>query len=75
MSQYKPVLDDKLESPFIGGAVGFIGYDMVSEFEPRINRIKKDDLGAPDMVFMVTDGLIIFDRLKESIITFSPCAY
>ena len=69
MSQYKPVLDDKLESPFIGGAVGFIGYDMVSEFEPRVNRIKKDDLGAPDMVFMVTDGLIIFDRLKESIIT------
>ena len=51
MSQYKPVLDDKLESPFIGGAVGFIGYDMVSEFEPRVNRIKKDDLGAPDMGF------------------------
>ena len=32
-------------------------------------RIGQDDLGAPDMVFMVTDGLIIFDRVKHRLIT------
>jgi len=69
MAQYKPVKDDRLTSPFTGGAVGFLGYDMVTEFEPRVPRIGQDDLGAPDMVFMVTDGLIIFDRVKHRLIT------
>ena len=69
MAQYTPVKDDGLASPFIGGAVGFLGYDMITEFEPRGPRIGQDDLGAPDMVFMVTDGLIIFDRVKHRLIT------
>ena len=69
MAQYTPVKDDGLASPFIGGAVGFLGYDMITEFEPRVPRIGQDDLGAPDMVFMVTDGLIIFDRVKHRLIT------
>ena len=42
---------------------------MITEFEPRVPRIGQDDLGAPDMVFMVTDGLIIFDRVKHRLIT------
>ena len=50
---------------FIGGAVGFIGYDMVSQFEPRVPVIPNDEIGNPDMVFMVTDGLIIFDRVNH----------
>lgn len=69
MAQYTPVKDEGLTSPFIGGAVGFLGYDMITEFEPRVPRIGQDDLGAPDMVFMVTDGLIIFDRVKHRLIT------
>ena len=69
MAQYTPVKDAELTSPFIGGAVGFLGYDMITEFEPRVPRLGQDDLGAPDMVFMVTDGLIIFDRVKHRLIT------
>ena len=67
MQAYQPVLDPTLESRFIGGAVGFLGYDMVSQFEPRVPRMSNDDLGSPDMVYMITDGLIIFDRVKHRI--------
>ena len=51
MAQYTPVKDAGLASPFIGGAVGFLGYDMITEFEPRVPRIGQDDLGAPDGIY------------------------
>ena len=65
MAQFQPVVEDPDLPRFIGGAVGFLGYDMVSEFEPRIPVIGTDEIGNPDMVFMVTDGLVIFDRVKH----------
>jgi anthranilate synthase component 1 len=41
---------------FQGGAVGFLGYDMVSHME-RLPRVAKDDLGLPDAVFLLTETL------------------
>ena len=67
MQQFTPVVDDPALPPFIGGAVGFLGYDMVSQFEPRVPVIPNDEIGNPDMVFMVTDGLIVFDRVNHSL--------
>ena len=67
MQKYTPVKDESLESRFIGGAVGFFGYDIISQFEPKVPTIKKDDLKSPDMVYMITDGLIIFDNLKNKL--------
>ena len=68
MSKYNPVTDNFLESRFVGGAVGFFGYDIINQFEPRVPISENDDIGNPDMVYMITDGLIIFDNLKDSII-------
>ncbi len=65
MAQFTPVVDDPSLPRFVGGAVGFLGYDMVSQFDPRIPVIGNDEIGNPDMVFMVTDGLIVFDRVKH----------
>jgi len=65
MSKFRPVLEDPSLPRFVGGAVGFLGYDVVSQFEPRVPVIPNDDIGSPDMVFMVTDGLIVFDRVKH----------
>ncbi len=65
MQQFSPVVEDPTLPRFIGGAVGFLGYDMVSQFEPRVPVIGNDDIGNPDMVFMVTDGLIAFDRVQH----------
>jgi anthranilate synthase component 1 len=67
MQQFAPIVDDPALPRFIGGAVGFLGYDVVSQFEPRIPIIGNDEIGNPDMVFMVTDGLIVFDRVNHNL--------
>ncbi|MGE4489986.1 MAG: anthranilate synthase component I [Kiritimatiellales bacterium] len=66
MSRYQPVKDSALPR-FNGGAVGFIGYDMISVFEPRVPVISNDIIGNPDMVMMVTNSLLIFDRVNQTI--------
>jgi anthranilate synthase component I len=47
---------------FHGGAVGYLAYDMVRFFEPTLSPPPPDDLGVPDMVFMVADTVVIFDH-------------
>jgi len=66
MVRYKPVNDPALPR-FVGGAVGFIGYDMISVFEPRVPVVENDEIGNPDMVQMVTNSIIVFDRVKNTI--------
>ena len=51
---------------FYGGLVGYIGYDTVRFFE-NIPDKNKDDLRIPDTFFILTDTLLIFDRLTHSI--------
>jgi anthranilate synthase component I len=47
---------------FHGGAVGYLAYDMVRFFEPTLPPPKRDELGLPDMVFMIADTVLIFDH-------------
>lgn len=51
---------------FCGGAVGYIGYDMVRFFEDLPDSTT-DDLGLPDCTFIFTDTLLIFDHVKHRI--------
>ena len=51
-------------SGFLGGLVGFIGYDAVRYFE-KLPSQKPDVLGLPDLYLMVTDQLALFDHLKR----------
>ena len=52
--------------PFSGGAVGYIGYDAVRFFEPTVGEPPPDQLGLPEMVFIVTDTFLVFDhRLRR----------
>jgi anthranilate synthase component 1 len=63
--QYKPV--SVLGLPrFYGGLVGYIGYDMVRYFE-SIPDEHRPGLELPDMFFMVSDTVVIFDNLKGKI--------
>ncbi|MFA5689714.1 MAG: anthranilate synthase component I [Kiritimatiellales bacterium] len=66
MTRFTPVNDPALP-PFTGGAVGFFGYDMISVFEPCVPVVTGDVIGNPDMVLMVTNALIIFDRVNQTI--------
>jgi anthranilate synthase component 1 len=66
MAGYRPVPTDDLPL-FYGGAVGYIGFEAVTQFEPTVPRAKKDDLGVPDAYFFITDTLLIFDHLERRI--------
>ena len=52
---------------FVGGAVGFMSYDIVRYFE-RLPETASDDLGVPTMAFMLPDTLVIFDHAKHQLI-------
>ena len=47
---------------FLGGAIGYIGYDVIRFFEPTVPIHPRDDLKIPEMIFMVPRMLIVFDH-------------
>jgi anthranilate synthase component 1 len=52
--------------PFIGGAVGYIGFDVVRFFEPSVPIHPTDDLKLPEFGFMIPRLMIVFDhRLRK----------
>ncbi|MFH1737292.1 MAG: chorismate-binding protein, partial [Actinomycetota bacterium] len=65
MEEYSPARINGLPL-FFGGAVGYISYDAVRYLEDIPDKAA-DDLGLPDMVFMITDTLFVFDHLKHRI--------
>ncbi len=66
MDQYQliPVAD---LPRFHGGAVGYVAYDVVSYFEPRVPRMPADPQGLPESVFTFVDTLLVFDHLRHDI--------
>jgi anthranilate synthase component I len=51
---------------FYGGAVGFLGYDMVRFFE-RLPGMPKEDSEMDDAVFLITDTMLIFDNIRHTV--------
>ncbi|HKN18495.1 MAG TPA: anthranilate synthase component I, partial [Dissulfurispiraceae bacterium] len=51
---------------FSGGFVGYIGYDVVKFFE-RVPDSTKPALDMPDIFMMLTDTILIFDNLRQTI--------
>ena len=51
---------------FLGGVVGFVGYDAVRYFE-KLPQQKPDPLDLPDLYLMMTDQLALFDHLKRTL--------
>ena len=61
MGAYQPATSDDAP-PFYGGAVGFLGYDAVRQFEPIIASSPEDDLGLPESLFFLSETLVVFDH-------------
>jgi len=72
MQRYTPVLDDKLPR-FIGGAVGYLGYDAVAQFD-KVPLADKAGLDFPDMKYLLVDTALIFDRARHSMLLVA-CAF
>lgn len=66
MEQYKPVeLPDMPR--FIGGAVGYLGYEYIHCVESTVPVASKDPLGMPVAHFLISDTLVIFDRARQTL--------
>jgi len=51
---------------FEGGLVGYAGYDTVRWME-KLRHAPKDELGLPEMIFMLQDDVLVFDRVRHTI--------
>ena len=65
LARYQPVYSDGLPR-FSGGAVGFVSYDMVRFFEDLPEQTV-DDLDVPDSQFIITDTMLVFDNVSQTI--------
>ncbi|MBS4178912.1 anthranilate synthase component I [Lederbergia citrea] len=61
-----PKLDLELPFPFYGGAIGYVGYDAIRQYA-QIGLELKDEIGMPDIHFMVYEDAVVFDHLAQSI--------
>jgi len=52
---------------FHGGAVGYLAYDTIRYFEPRVPEMPADPQGVPESVFMFCDTLLVFDHVRHDI--------
>ena len=66
MATYRTEVDPSLPL-FHGGAVGYLSYDCIRWFEPTIPPAPNDELGIPDMFFMVTEAVVAFDHRQRRI--------
>ena len=72
LNRYKPVPVPGLPR-FYGGAVGYLGYEMVRYFE-KLPPSPPDDLNLDEAVFVVSDSMMIFDNVRHTIKVVA-CAY
>ena len=66
MAQYRLIPIDGLPR-FHGGGVGYLAYDAIRYFEPRVPPMPADPQGLPESVFMFADTLLVFDHLRHDI--------
>jgi len=53
--------------PFIGGAVGYAGYDTVRYVE-RLPHAPPDDRDLPDLWFALYDHMVVFDHVQKTVV-------
>ncbi len=57
--------------PFLGGAVGYLAYDLGFVLEGKVKKRPKADTGIPDCLFGFYNTVIIIDHLKKLLYIFS----
>jgi anthranilate synthase component I len=49
---------------FVGGLVGYLGYDVIRFFEPKLDAGAASDSKLPEALYMLTDTLVAFDHAR-----------
>lgn len=52
--------------PFMTGAIGYVGYDIIRQFE-EIGEVFESELNMPDVHLMFYEEVIVFDHLEERV--------
>jgi anthranilate synthase component 1 len=50
----------------LGGAVGYLSYEVAARYEPTVGIPADDPLGLPESVFLFSDTLLIFDHAHHT---------
>jgi len=58
---------------FTGGAIGYVSYDAVRHFEPRVKPPEADELGIPEAIFLFCDSMVVFDHIRHTIKVLAHC--
>lgn len=59
-----------LNIPFSGGAVGYVGYDVVRQYE-KLGEVNKDEIKVPEACLMYYKTYICYDHFKHSMMIVS----
>lgn len=62
------------ELPFQGGAIGYVGYDVIACYED-LGQPPFDELNVPDIHFYLFDSYLIFDHVGEKIFLVEADSY
>lgn len=68
LSQHRVVTTPDFNIPSLSaGAVGYLSYDCVKYFEPKVDRPLKDNLRIPEALFMLYDTIVALDHFFSTI--------
>ncbi|HXG41575.1 MAG TPA: anthranilate synthase component I [Dehalococcoidia bacterium] len=77
LSRFRLALPSEGPAPalpsFTGGAVGYLAWECVRHFEPRVPIRHEDPLGVPEALFLFVDTLLVFDHLRHVVKVVSHC--
>jgi anthranilate synthase component I len=60
-----PVVDKQgLSLPFTGGGIGYLGYDVIRQYED-IGSMPQDEMHMPDIHLMFYEKVIVFDHAEQ----------
>ncbi|URZ08242.1 anthranilate synthase component I [Clostridium felsineum] len=58
---------EKNKYSFSGGGVGYVGYDVIKQYE-KISGNNKDDLNIPEAILMFYKIIICYDHVKNNVV-------
>lgn len=60
-------VENKSTIPFVGGAVGTVGYDIIRDYE-KLPEKNKDEIGVPESHLLFIKSMIVYDHFHQQIV-------